>query len=228
MEDKLTRAEVSEILESRAATYGFLSQAYRQEASVAFLEGLVEELADAPEEDAESEGHRLLRAFARRAAKGDMAKIETELRAEYAALFLNAGPNPVHPFASVYTSTDRLLMQQARDEVLAEYRQEGLARIGDFKEPEDHIAIELEFMAYLCQKAAEALGAGDTDAAARYLHKQHSFLEKHLLVWTPAFCQDLVKTATSGFYRGIGRLTEEHLAMEGETIDELLETVRES
>ncbi|HSJ54178.1 MAG TPA: molecular chaperone TorD family protein, partial [Anaerolineae bacterium] len=209
MEDELTQAEVSEILASRAAAYSFLSRAYRQEASAAFLQGLVEELANTTEEDAESEGHRLLRHYVRGIAQADLDNVETELGAEYAALFLNASPKPVHPFESVYTSSDRLLMQQARDEVLAEYRQEGLARIGDFKEPEDHIAIELEFMAHLCQKTAEALGAGDTGAAAGYLQKQQRFLEKHLLVWVPAFCRDLAARATSDFYRGIGRLTEE-------------------
>lgn len=227
MEDELTRAEASEILESRAATYSFLSRAYRQEVSVAFLEGLVEELAKTEEEDAESEGHRLLRAYARRIARADMARVETELRAEYAALFLNASPRSIHPYESVYTSTDRLLMQQARDEVLADYRQEGLGRVGEFQEPEDHIAIELEFMAYLCQRAAEALAAGDMPAAAGYLQKQQGFLAKHLRVWVPAFCQDLFKTATSDLFRGIARLTEDHLAMEGETIAELLEAVKE-
>ena len=118
-------------------------------------------------------------------------------------------------------------MQEARDQVLAEYRKEGLARIGEFKDPEDHIAIELEYMAYLCQKAAEGLAADDLATATGYLQKQQDFLEKHLLVWIPNFCQDLAKVATSDFFRGIGRLTEEHLAMEQETIAELLEAVKE-
>lgn len=227
MEDQLTRAEVSEILESRAASYSFLSRAYRQEVSVEFLEGLVAELAQAPEEDAESEGHRLLRDYARRIARADMTKVETDLSAEYASLFLNASSKTVNPFESVYTSADRLLMQEARDQVLAEYRQEGLARIGEFKEPEDHIAIELEYMAYLCQKAAEGLVAGDLGAATGYLQKQQAFLEQHLLVWVPTFCQDMAKVATSDFFRGIARLTEEHLAMEKETVAELLEALKE-
>jgi TorA maturation chaperone TorD len=226
MKDELTPVQMLEILQSRASSYAFLSDAYRQEVSAAFLEGLVNELAGGAEEEPESEGHRILRDYARRIREADLQQVETDLGAEYIALLLSASANPVFPYESVYTSPERLLMQQARDEVLAEYRQEDLARIVEFRQPEDHIAIELEFMAYLCQKTAEAVEAGNSAAAVTYLRKQKGFLDRHLLVWVPQFCEDLVQAATSDFYRGIARITREHLALEGETIDDLIDSMQ--
>jgi TorA maturation chaperone TorD len=225
MTNGLTEAQALEILQSRASTYGFLSHVYRKEVTASFLTGLVQQLTGEPEGETESQGYRALRRFVRETEGTDLEKVRTQLAAAYAALFLNMGPNPVFPFESVYTSAEGLLMQKARDEVLAEYRKEGLDRIGEFKEPEDHIAIELEFMSYLCQKTAEAIQAGDRDAVVGYLQKQKEFLEKHLLVWIPRFCKDVVKATKSDFYKGIAQITDEHLSLEGETIAELMAAV---
>lgn len=226
MVDMQTQEQILEILKNRASTYGFLSQVYRQEVNTAFLAGLVEQLAGEAEEEAESEGYQTLRAYAAKLRLEDLDKVQTELASEYAGLFLNVGRRPVFPFESVYTSPERLIMQKARDEVLAEYRKEGLDRTGEFHEPEDHIAIELEFMEYLCQKAVQAVEAGDRTAALEYLKKQEGFLQKHLLVWAPEFCQDVQRATKIGFYKGIARITEEHLVHEEETVAELVEAVK--
>jgi len=228
MIDLQTQEQILEILQNRASTYGFLSQVYRQEVTAAFLAGLAEQLTGEAEEEAESEGYRTLRAYAGNLRPEDLGEAEAELASEYAGLFLNVGRRPVFPFESVYTSPERLIMQKARDEVLAEYRKEGLDRVGEFHEPEDHIAIELEFMEYLCQKAAEAVEAGDRTAALEYLKKQEGFLQKHLLGWVPQFCRDVQQEARTGFYEGVAQITDEHLGLEAESIAELLEVVKAS
>lgn len=61
--------------------------------------------------------------------------METDLATEYTSLFLNAGRNTVFLYESVYTSEERLLMQEAQDEVLSEYRKEGLDKISELREP---------------------------------------------------------------------------------------------
>ena len=48
------------------------------------------------------------------------------------------------------------MMQEARDEVLAVYRSEGLDKLPSWKESEDHIALELEFMAVLGDRIVTA------------------------------------------------------------------------
>jgi TorA maturation chaperone TorD len=225
MTEELTEAQILEILQNRASTYGFLSHVYRQEATSAFLAELMEQLSGEAQEEAESEGYRTLREYVGEIEQADIEKVQVDLAAEYAGLFLSMGPKPVFPYESVYTSPDRLVMQKARDEVLVEYRKEGLDRIAEFNEPEDHIAIELEFMAYLCQKAADAMQARDRIGAAGALEKQRAFLQEHLLVWVPEFCKDVQQATKTGFYKGIAQITAEHLSMELNTVDELLATV---
>ncbi|MFL7810060.1 MAG: molecular chaperone, partial [Anaerolineae bacterium] len=222
---ELSQAQAVEILKSRASTYRFLSRVYHQEVTAPFLSALVEQMACEAEEDTESEGYRTLREYVAALDAANIDKEQTELAAQYAALFLNVGPRPVSPYESVYTSPERLVMQKARDEVLAEYRKEGLNRISEYNEPEDHVAFELEFMAYLSEQAAEAVAAGDRPAAIESLQKQAGFLTKHIMVWVPQFCTDVQQAARSDsdFYRGIAQITDEHLANEGETIAELVE-----
>jgi TorA maturation chaperone TorD len=152
----------------------------------------------------------------------DLREVEKELAAEYATLFLNMGRRPVHPFESVYTSSERLMMQEAHDEVLNIYLHEGVGKVEEFKLPEDHIAVELDFMSYLCQKNIDAIKKGDDEAASGYLTKQKDFLEKHLLVWIPAFCLDLEKMTRSIFYKAIANITRDFVEFDQDTLKRLI------
>jgi anaerobic sulfite reductase subunit A len=221
----MTLDDVLEILEDRGATYAFLSTVYGVEASAELLTQMREQVVDEPQPEDEGTGYELLRQFLQAIGDDKLASWVTELAADYAALFLAVGRKPVPPYESVYTSADRLLMQRARDEVLAEYRKEGLGPKEGFREPEDHIAMEMEFMGYLCQKALESLDSEDAEAARASLQKQKDFLDKHLLVWVPEFCKDVRKTARTDFYKAIAQITEEHLSYEGDAIAELMNSI---
>ncbi len=201
----MSKSELLSTLENRRSTYIFLSRVYAKEVSLELLRKLM---------DAPSQIDGILGEFAEKLKGSDLERVRTDLATEYASLFLNVGRYPVFPFESVYTSEGRLLMQEARDEVLSEYRKEGLDKIGEFKEPEDHIAIELEFMSYLCQKTIDSVERGDNKAAIMYSKKQRDFLDKHLMVWVPAFCDDLDRATKSDFYRDIAKLTRRYLELE--------------
>ena len=201
--------ELLATLESRRSGYVFLSQVYAREVTLDFLR----KLRDAPQGV-----DRMLKEFTERLKGSDLREVELELATEYAALFLNVGKYPVFLFESVYTSKEKLLMQEARDEVLSEYRKEGLDKIEGFKEPEDHIAIELEFMSYLCQKTIDSIKNSDSETTLAYLNKQKDFLEKHLMVWVPAFCIDLEQATKSDFYQGIAKLTKNFMEVEEENL----------
>ena len=213
-------SELMEMLRARESIYSLLSRLYHSEVSSELLRNIF----DAPVnyEDA-GDGYALMRKFADSVRGSGPRDVEDQLAMEYAHLFLNAG-NTAHvsPYESVYSSADRLIMQEARDQVLAAYRLEGLERVFDFKEPEDHIAIELEFMAHLCRNAARALEAGDHPSVGAHMDKQRAFLESHLLSWVPRFCDDLEQSAWSDFYRAVARITKNFLAIEPEIIDEII------
>jgi anaerobic sulfite reductase subunit A len=197
---------------------------YREEASSEHLNELVE--SKTLIKQANVDGIEVFLEFIGKLKGSDLERAAADLAAEYANLFLNAGNQPVFPYESVYTSPGELLMQKARDEVKLEYSQQGLGRSEKFNEPEDHLAIELEFMSILCQKTIKALRIDDREQGIAYLQKQKEFLEQHLLVWCPRFCNDLVLASESDFYRGIAILTKSYLDTEQETLSMLIEHVQ--
>lgn len=219
------KSEVLEILQARGTTYTFLSQMYGQEVSSDVLGQLLNALTSLEEQQAQDAGYELLGQFARNAQGRDLGEVGKELAAEYVRLFY-ASRQGVSPYESVYTSEDHLLMQEARDQVLQAYRAEGLEKPDEFQEPEDHIALELAFMAYLCEGTVDALQSGQREAALVCLSKQKDFLKDHLMVWLPQFCQHLAQATRSDFYGGLAQITRVYLDQESETVDELCTAVK--
>lgn len=152
-----------------------------------------------------------------------------ELAIDYVRTFIGHGVNgysAAYPFESVYTSERRLMMQEARAEVLATLRENGLKR-GTWTEGEDHIALELEFMQRMSMRTAEALQAGDEDAAIKELRTQRAFAHDHLLNWLPMLTADMDKFAQTKFYQGLGTLTMGYVEEDAALLEELLEGVVE-
>lgn len=206
----------------RAATYGLLSRLYRVEVDQQFLNELKAMRFPAKTGNAMmDEGYRMISAF----LGGMTASTELELRIDYVRAFIGEGTDgksAAYPFESVYTSAQRLRMQDARDEVLAIYRSEGLNRSVEWHDDEDHVALELEFMQYLCERLVEAVEQGDFGRADSLLATQGGFLNAHLCNWVPLMTADMRTFAKSGLYRGLATLTEGYLEVEQELFDELL------
>lgn len=145
------------------------------------------------------------------------ADLDTErknLAAEFSALLLNMSPYPVMAYESVYTSPLRMLMQDSRDEVLAEYSSQGFAVSPELKLPEDHISFELEYMALLCEREADFQRSCDAVGLAACRQAEERFLRDHLTVWVFDFCEDLQKKAKSKFYRGLAESLTEFMLLE--------------
>ncbi|MEG0218183.1 MAG: molecular chaperone TorD family protein, partial [Raoultibacter sp.] len=99
-------------------------------------------------------------------------------------------------------------------EVVAAYRREGLVATTDTSEPEDHLATEFEFMAYLCEKAFLAAQEGNSERVAHYLAAQKDFLTQHIVPWVPLFCDDFDKQVKTEYYKALSNLTRQHIAMD--------------
>jgi len=76
-------------------------------------------------------------------------------------------------------------------------------------EADDHIAIELEFMAVLHERML--YNSFSVRSAMELLEIQEAFLEEHLLCWTPQFCKDLNAATESQLYLGLSHMLEEFL-----------------
>jgi TorA maturation chaperone TorD len=204
---------------NRAATYALLSRLLREEVSAESLRRLRKVREGADDSEAAGEGLILLDRYLSKTESHEEQNVLDELATDYAGLFLNAGDRPVHPYESVYSSPERLLMQRARVEVRQIYAASGLVLSGG-NEPEDHIALEMEYMNHLCSRTVNASEKGDEESVRAYLKSQRAFLENHLLRWARQFSEDLMRFAATDFYRALGCLIRDFLELEKEFVAE--------
>jgi TorA maturation chaperone TorD len=101
-----------------------------------------------------------------------------------------------------------LVMGRSTVDARRRYAEAGLQLSPDFTDLPDHIAVELEFMYFLCDKEAEAWQAQDEETALERRAAEHAFLGAHLSKWIPSFCQTVVQAAQEEFYQGLARLTQ--------------------
>ena len=92
-------------------------------------------------------GQKLLGTFFSGAPARRTGRRRRAVAREYASLFLGVGPKTVPLCESAYRSTSGLLYQSALFEVRQSYRETGLAKSGHTIEPDDHLAVELGYMA---------------------------------------------------------------------------------
>lgn len=81
-------------------------------------------------------------------------------------------------------------------------------------EPADHIAVQLEFMAYLCRHEAREWEAGASSAARQLRRQASDFLADHPGKWIPAFSWRLSRQASGSFYAIAAGLADRWLEFE--------------
>ena len=101
------------------------------------------------EESGLSRGRELLEGFYKEIREADEEVVLGDLARYYASLFLGVGPENVSLCESAYRNERGLLFQNAYFDILEKYREVGLGKREDFPEPEDHLSLELAYMAHL-------------------------------------------------------------------------------
>ena len=136
------------------------------------------------------------------------------LQVEYTYLFINAVPHvPAPPYASAYTGQG-LLMGEPAEAALVAYRQAGLTLADDYRDLPDHVAAELEFLAWLGEQALAAQEGGDEEQAGLRQAQQQTFLSQQVRPWLPAFCRRVKEAARLPFYRELACLAESLLSVD--------------
>lgn len=132
------------------------------------------------------------------AADADTATVSQE----YHALFIGLTQGELVPYGSYY-QTGFL-----HEEPLAELRQDlgllGLERQQDKKEPEDHMAAELDVMRLILT----AQGTPVVDAT--------TFFSRHISPWAQQFFHDLAEAGSANFYRGVAELGQAFINSESQ------------
>ena len=185
----------------RAGICRFASLLYRDEMSLPLLEKLSEsqvalQISRLGNNEAAAKLHAALARMSGWIQSAPVDELFRELRHDYAQLFLNAGQNPTFPYASCYASgkVEPLLMQEPLFRARKAYHASGLHKNPAWPDLDDHIAVELEFIAYLARQAGTE-------------KQQAEFLDNHLLPWAEPFCTQLADSATTDFYKGLAELT---------------------
>lgn len=221
-EQPLSLEELANLNDCRAAQYALLARLFRVEVDQALLDELAGMHFPAHTgNEVTDEGYRLIAGY----LGAPHADVLTELAVDYVRAFIGTRTDAygaAYPYENVYTSEKRLKMQAARDEVLAIYRANGIAKQESWHEGEGHVALELEFMQVLATRTAESLRAGDEERAVGLLRTQYGFLEEHLRSWTSMMTADMRKFARTAFYRGLASLTDGMLASDAAVLEELV------
>jgi putative dimethyl sulfoxide reductase chaperone len=136
--------------------------------------------------------------------RADVDTLLVEREKEYTHLCFASKPRQVHLFESVYRTGK--LMQDCTFDIARLYHEAGLRPKDTFDLLPDHIALELEFMAYLSVEEAQAISSKDMPKAARARELQKKVLTDHLIFFGGRFSSALQQHARSVFYRTVGRI----------------------
>jgi TorA maturation chaperone TorD len=198
----------NEILTGEMLTFALLGKAFYVYPEPAWLESLVAEevFADTPFASAQPQvvsALQLLQAWSKNVTPTSIDNVRTD----YSRLFIGPGKVITPPWESVYFSVERLTFQRETLQVREWYRRFGLQAEKLYQEPDDHIGLELEFMAHLARLGLLALEQNDQAKFDQAIDAQKKFLTEHLGHWVLGWCEQVERNARTDFYRGIAMLT---------------------
>lgn len=132
-------------------------------------------------------------------ADAQRLRLRLRLREAYTMLFVSgARGRSCPPYESAHTAEpEQAGLVSAK--LGGEYAAVGL-RPADAGELPDHVAIELDFLSFLCGKENEA------EEPATWMHRRRAFLDRHFLRWLPRFAHSLDEIAPDGIYGRAARI----------------------
>ena len=170
---------------AREGLYSFLARSFKFEVDnefltmVAAVQPVLERLASAQGGTELKKASELLSTVSSKAIvlEGkERKKLLTDLAVEFSSLFITPGKQVgrerVMPWESGYFSDPPRMYGPPYHEVIEAFRLTGFEKPKEYHEPEDHIALELEFMAHLCRLTTASLDSGKPEYALGYLKLQ--------------------------------------------------------
>ena len=186
--------------------YRFLASVFIQEIDVQMLSSLQKMTFPALEESKTpwqqdlNAGFRLIESYLsgyEGKTKEETSALLEDLAADYAKVFLAAGDaagKAAFPYESIYAGFDSAFGGSLQMNLSALYASKGLSMREDmFKIMEDHIGLEMNYMAELIKEDQK--------------EQQREFFQTHLINWALQFAADIYKYTERDFYKGIARMT---------------------
>lgn len=207
----MQQSDLAASAEDRSRFFWWLAEWFLTPPSREMLAGLAG--GDA-ETDPADDLDQAWQALARSVPDPDALSVD-ELGAEFTRLMsgIQEGLGPPPPFESVWR--EERLIGETTVAVIEAYARAGFADIAPEAGPQDHIAVELKFMALLALREAEARRSGDMAGADRRLAQQREFLEQHLSAWVPRWADKIKTEARMPLFAALAELTRAGLAQAG-------------
>jgi TorA maturation chaperone TorD len=121
------------------------------------------------------------------------------LAVDFAAIYLTCARR-MAPTESYWLTEDHIERQEPMFAVRRWYEHYALVARDWRQRPDDHLVLQLEFVAALLR-----------DGRDFALRDAARFLDRHLLVWSRDFFAAVAARAETGFYAGLAQLTQAHL-----------------
>lgn len=191
--------------------FGLLGKALYAELDRAWLESLIADdvFGESPlgaEQPEIKYGLELLSRWSSENCDGISEAEFGNLNRDKLRLFIGLGRVLAPVWESVYFNENRLVFQQQTLQVREWYARFDLQIERLNREPDDHIGLELSFVAHLASRALNIMES-DSKSFEELLQAQKEFLSEHLLRWGPAWAKLVKQHAETDFYRGLAHLT---------------------
>lgn len=139
----------------------------------------------------------------------------SDVRVDATRLFAGYQSIATPPWESVYFNKERMIFQEQTLDVRMWYRAYGLQLVRKNHEPDDHIGLELDFIAHLL---GLSLGSDEVGESDRLLAEAVRFASEHPARWIDQWASLVEEEARTDYYRGlalvaaaaVGDFVEEH------------------
>jgi TorA maturation chaperone TorD len=109
------------------------------------------------------------------------------------------------PYESLYRAGR--LQKKPAQEINRLFSKMGIQVPEEWRQPSDYIGVELDFMRFLCDKEWRFRNHEEQSALREAVQEEKSFLEDHIALWVPVFCERMLEEAREEVYRGLAHLT---------------------
>ena len=196
----------------RSRMYRMAASVFAVEPSLQMLEDAVAGAAHAKSEDCILPCERALLEHLAGLEGESFEVVRTRIATEYAELFVGPRPPLAPLYESLYAGYPRRLFSETTAQVRRFYQRFGLAVEKRNQIPDDHISFELEFLADLCEREAQAQDCGDAGAADGLRRAELEFIALHLGLWIGDFADRIEDAWCGDYYAAWSRFAAEFVA----------------
>jgi len=187
-------------LKAELLVLSLLRQVFLKEPDRKLLEG-IGKISLTSEVEVERGGLRGMRDSVQQ-NEGRLEEWTDQLSLEFARLFIGPAHPSAIPFASFYLSETHSLMTEETLAVRKQYLEADLALKNLHQMPDDHIAIELDFLYYLTARSLELSENGENTETEKYFNLRHAFLMDHFVLWVPGFANRILESTNEEYFKG--------------------------